>query len=513
MLFTELYAREVGTESFCARSRRYEIHFFRLLTISGSCARTTISFAIDLACSGFYSLIGFTMFSVFTAYISKGSLPKKLLVFSLGIPLIYALNIFRIVMLILIGYFSGPEQALNVFHFLGGWTLIFFGTLFLLTITEKIFKFNLFKKSNEKGICKNLIINGGYCSVCGEIKKVFFHFSENDLIKSVFLLIMVFSSIFVKVPVFALTEGGTEILTQQITGGQTTSMILPEIEGYEPKFVYEDVEFEQIPGQDASLMYIYEPENPVMQPIWVMIEIASAKGRLHSWEVCLITWPESHGEEVRVTKLDLRDEQIMNNPPLTARHFVFKNRQNDRTQVTLYWYTRSVFKTKEGYEKKYSKISLVEFTKNPEDFQTIQEELISIATAIVNHWNPTRKISSFSLIFLGQKTNIILIVSILLISTVIYLIYINWKKCKAARHVFSNIIENREHEITNIIKSIKTDLVNLSKIRSKYKELTGKNIKSDELYSKLIETEKIGLIERKIINVNNVPYISWRLNI
>ncbi|NIT62165.1 MAG: hypothetical protein GWN00_40025, partial [Aliifodinibius sp.] len=54
------------------------------------------TFTIDIACAGIYSLIGFTIFAVFFAYIARGTVPKKSIIFLIGFPMIYVLNILRI---------------------------------------------------------------------------------------------------------------------------------------------------------------------------------------------------------------------------------------------------------------------------------------------------------------------------------------------------------------------------------------------------------------------------------
>ena len=58
--------------------------------------QTIMSFSVDVACSGVYSLIGFFIFAVFIAYITRGKLWSKLAILAMGIPLIIGLNIIRI---------------------------------------------------------------------------------------------------------------------------------------------------------------------------------------------------------------------------------------------------------------------------------------------------------------------------------------------------------------------------------------------------------------------------------
>jgi len=349
---------------------------------------TQIPFAIDIACSGLYSLIGFAIFAVFTAYIAREPLHKKLTIFAIGLPLIYVLNVVRIILIVVIGHLSGPTLALNIFHFLGGWTLILIGTLIILTISEKVLNLNILKSSSETCNHYNKNDNETHCIDCGKLLKINPNkISGKDATKIAIIVAIAISLLFIQVPVFALTEGAAEVFIQQPTGGQTIAKILPEIEGYNVRFVYRDIEFEKISGQNASLIFQYLPET-LENPIWVGIEIGSAKGILHPWEVCLITWPQTHGYEVRVTQLDLRDIHILDNPPLSARYFVFQRNDSNETQVILYWYTRSIFKTAEGHQEKWTKISVIQFTYDPEEYRAIEEELLPVAKAIANYWQP-----------------------------------------------------------------------------------------------------------------------------
>ena len=133
---------------------------------------------------------------------------------------------------------------------------------------------------------------------------------------------------------------------------------MPSIEGYDVRFVFRDIEFEKVSGQNASLLFQYSPDNTNKPIVWVGLEIGTTKGQLHPWEVCLITYPTTSGREVKVTQLDLRDVHIFENPPITARYFVFKNKNAEETQVILYWYTRSLFKIGDDYQEKWTKISV-----------------------------------------------------------------------------------------------------------------------------------------------------------
>ena len=277
-----------------------------LKTISGQ----EISLAVDLACSGLYSLIGFTIFSVFLAYITREPLEKKILVVSIGFPLMYSLNILRITIIVLIAYYFGPNLALNIFHTFGGWFLMFIGVFVLLSLSEKVIKIKLFRKKSVDCVCdESSTLN--ICQKCGRISKIPKRgLSRYDKAKSVLIVLVILFGFSIQVPVFVFSDKGAEISSLGSTD-ESSGYILPHVEDYDLDFAYRDREFEQLSGQDVSVMYKYLPHNKSKPIIWVGLEIAKTKAVLHSWEGCLITWPEFHGEEVRVTKLDLRDIRFL----------------------------------------------------------------------------------------------------------------------------------------------------------------------------------------------------------
>jgi exosortase/archaeosortase family protein len=102
--------------------------------------QTIMNFSVDVACSGVYSLIGFVIFVVFIAYITRGKLWSKFAILVMGIPLIIALNIVRITSILAIGNSYGESLALQAFHAMGATVLMFIGTLILLVTTEKFVK-------------------------------------------------------------------------------------------------------------------------------------------------------------------------------------------------------------------------------------------------------------------------------------------------------------------------------------------------------------------------------------
>ena len=324
-----------------------------------------MNFSVDVACSGVYSLVGFLIFAVFIAYISRGKLWSKPIILLLGIPLIIVLNIIRITTILAIGNAYGDQLALQVFHALGATVLMFIGTLILLVTTEKFIK-----KPNPQQPCPTCnplpADTIEFCPTCGKIGKLpKTRLSRADIAKIASIGIIIALLLSIQAPVFALTEGPAQILIQTPSGLQPDTKILPlpNIDGYNLSYVYRDTSFEQLSGEDASLVYAYGSTEPNKPTIWVAVELAQTTGPLHRWETCLINYPISQGLQPKVTQLDLTDIQTQANPPIVGRYFAFQYRSTNQTQVVLYWYETATFNVNNQTQQKQVKISLVVVSK------------------------------------------------------------------------------------------------------------------------------------------------------
>lgn len=468
-------------------------------------------FVVDIACSGIYSLIGFLIFALFLAYLVRGPLIKKTVVLLLGLPIIYLLNIIRITIIIIIGFTSGPYAALNLFHIFGGWFLILIGTLIVLFASEKLLKVSLFdSESIQCNDCDDYS-SGQYCPSCGKIYRLKHNFSKSDWIKIIGILSVSITLVFIQVPVYNLTNGSAEIFIKKYSGEVFTTNIFPRINGYDLKFVYRDTSFEKISGQDASLMYQYVPRDPSKPEIWVGLEIAPAKANLHTWEVCLITYPQSLGREPDVIQLDSRDIKLLDNPPLTARYFAFIDKKNNFTQTILYWYTKSVFRSEGEYVEKWSKISVIKLDDNPSDYLEAEEEIYPFAKSIAEYWQPVVTWSKFALVIAYHGVTLLLLTGSFLVASAGVYLYGLFSEKRLAKMVFNKINNIEDKTILEIIKNTENEVVTEKYISLKYVEHFGKQIDENNILEKLLEAEKNGLIERKIVSLNDNPYITWKV--
>jgi exosortase len=478
---------------------------------------TTLEFMVDIACSGIYSLMGFLIYAVFMAYIIRDRAWKKATMFFIGLPLIYFLNITHISIILLIGYQYGEQLALQTFHLIGGYFLIFFGILLLLAISEKILKIQFFTKPQTIAICpecnsNTANISHNFCKNCGRlINNPKIYLKKLEIAKIAAIISIALLQLLLQVPVIALTKGPAPIIITTPQGEQGNTQLLPQIQGYNLQFLYRDKQFEQEAGQNASLLYLYDPQNTTQYPIFVGIEIASTHSALHAWEVCLIT----SMYQPRVTQIDLRDIQILPNPPIIARYFAFKYIDSNITQIVLYWHETSIFTLNNTVQQENVKISLIAYPTNSQDIQAVENQLLQFATAIVNYWEPM-KTWSFLAIILSQYGDKLTIATSSMLSIPIIFSLIEARNKKNRNKVFYQKLSMEERQIINAIQvTKKSSASTLENIFANYTQNTTiNNITKDKLLDILTKTEKnTRLISTKIVNWQDEPIQVWNVNL
>jgi len=468
-------------------------------------------FAVDLPCSGIYSLIAFVMFATFLAYIIQGSLIKKAGLFLLGFVILQTLNIIRISTIVAIGYWLGEEIAMTIFHVATGWVLIFGGILLLLLIAEKLWHLQIFVGSNEIPSCSqcntSLKNQEPFCSNCGKfLKNLNLKFSGRFWIKIMALVFGLFLvTLSIQAPVFAFAKG----LTFTDPNLQVTTEVFPEFTGYQLKFLYRDVNYEKISRQDASLLYLYIPLNVSTPAVYVDIGVASSISNLHNWEVCWVTWQTAHGRPPLVSVLDSRDVQIMENPPIIARYFVFQSPDN-YTQVTLYWYEKALFNTGLTVEQRFVRVSLIILATNPTTYPKHEEELLPFAQSIAAYWEPLKEQSLFSLsVPLQQFLLVASILFIIITGTAQYTR--EWRKKRNNLKIFEKFAPPSEKLLFQTIKKVNDETkATTETIAHALEQTTGKSMESDELIRMLNHLQENGLVEIDILNTKDKPQLVWK---
>jgi len=475
-----------------------------------------LNFTVDVACSGIYSLMGFFIFSMLIAYIIRDKTWKKAALILTGMPIIYLFNIVRITTILAIGYHYGETLALQVFHLLGGWVLIFIGTLLLLFISEKILKTKIFTtKPIQCPQCNPTPQpNINFCHKCGRIiKPLQAKIPKLGIIKVITVIATVLLLISIQAPVFALTQSPAVVITSGSTGQQVSTEILPKIPEYTLQFAYRDTDFEELAKQDMAIAYLYTPTNESDLPIWATLEIATARSALHRWETCLVNYPLQQGWKPKVIQIDLRDIQITENPPIISRYFVFTYTKTNLTQAVLYWYETSTFTINSTSQQKNVKISLIAYPENSSELAQIENKLVTIAKQITNYWEPIKIWSSITMILSQNGGYIAVATSILLaLNIAIYTIKTRNQK-KANRNAYEKLSTPNKQLIDTIKETEKTTIPTLDKIAVNYQETTGQPVTEDALLQKLAELEKTELIYNRIANKQDEPIHSWKTQI
>lgn len=474
---------------------------------------TVMSFSVDVACSGIYSLIGFIIFAVFIAYITRGKTWNKLATLVMGIPLIIALNIIRITTILAIGYHYGDQIALQVFHAVGATVLMFIGTVILLGATEKAFKPP--KMPPPCHVCnpKPKETTAEFCPECGKLHRYQkTKLNLSDLAKIATIALAIGLLLTIQAPVFALTEGPAEIMIQTVSGMQpnTQTLPLPHIQGYNASYVYRDTSFEKLSGEDASLVYAYGAPNGTKPTVWVAVEMASTPGPLHRWETCLINFPLTQGCQPTVTQLDLSDVQTQANPPIVSRYFAFQYHSTNQTQVVLYWYETATFTVNNQTQQKHVKMSLVTYPKSPQGIKEAENLLLPMATAINDYWQPIKTWTTVALALSQNGLALSAATAALLAALLIYRMFLYQQEKASLLRLYTKLPEQTHQVITAVKNAQKQKNPTTQGVAKELEKLTHALVDQSWLTQKLEEAQTAGLIKKLLTNENDTPGITWK---
>jgi len=473
---------------------------------------TMITFNVDIACSGVYSLIAFTLVAFFIAYLVKGPISNKASIFFIGLPMVYALNILRLVVIVLIGFLSGEEIAMTIFHVFSGWILASIGILVLLRLLEKVLKIPIFTSKSNQAKCKsckkNLKNRKNFCFNCGKIlQHANIRLSRREACKIAALLLGSSLIILVNVPTFTLTPEQAQIITQSISGERESTDILPEIDGYELKFGRRVKEYEKLANEDAFLVYYYIPEENSSRLVQVVIEIARSHDALHRWDVCLILWPQTQGSQP-VSVLDRREFKLQNK---TAHFLAFPSTESDVYQVVLYWYEVGVFDTGFGAQKEWMKVSMMAYFYHPDECAGVEEMLQFFGKETVDYWKSVSEFPPILQFIVAEGKSIVAAIVVLLAAILAFQVY-RIRKRRTFNLEAYNKLELKEdklivlavHQANSKGKPTGRD------IASVYQKLAGKLIEPDALYEKLALAEESGFVMREVASVEDEPVVTWK---
>jgi exosortase len=495
------------------------------LTLSSSYGAPTIlvsstsgqfmNFSVDIACSGIYSLVAFAMFATFLAFLAKTSVFKKLLLFVLGFSVFVVLNVSRIMSIVTVCYAFGEEAAL-LLHSFAGLALVFIGMLLILVFSDKILKIRIVTKPEEQKPCikckrkTSTLIN--FCQNCGRFIGKSPRFGSKGQFVKLSLLLLGCSLVVLSIsaPTFATAKDSIELSSNGNL--QNPSSVFPEISGYTLAFLYRDFEYEKIAEQESSLVYGYFPENTSNPVVYAVVGVSSSISNLHNWEVCFVTMQTAQGQSPLVNVYDSRDIQLLQDPPLIAKYFVFDSPDN-YTQITLYWYEKATFKTRLTVEQKYVRISLIILTKNYANYPELEEELLATGQIIATTWEPLKTQALISLGVPAQQA--LLAISFAFLAVTVTTRYVSeQRKSSNNLKLFNNFASPKEKLVLQAVLNLvekKKHIVTRDILENVRKKRGGRSMSFKKVMNILNILEGHRLIHRAVVIVGNTPLLAWKV--
>ncbi|MDH7606664.1 MAG: exosortase/archaeosortase family protein [Candidatus Bathyarchaeota archaeon] len=473
-----------------------------------------VSFTVDIPCSGIYMLTAFFMFAVFLAAIVQASVPKKLWIFTFGFAIFEVLNIIRITAIVSAAYIFGEEIAMLIFHSVAGLVLTFTGIFITLIVSEKLLKIKIAAGKTEEAPlcpeCKRFQMKfQNFCLNCGRFFNPFKRKPSRIFWAKLTLLLVgcCLISLSVNAPVFAISKE-----TMEVTSWEKTTGILPQFPEYRLAFLYRDTDYERIAKQDAALVYAYFPANLSNPVTYALVSVANSISNLHNWEVCLISWQTTHGRYPLVEVLASEDILLLGGNQLIARYLVFRNPEENYTQLTLYWYEKATFKMGATVQQRYVRISLVMLlVRSVLSYRQYEDQLLELGEAVARHWEPMKTQSLFSLGIPAQQTLLVFSIAFMTVAKAAQSTN-EWRKRMNNLKIFNNLASPMDKLILQtIIELSKTKgTATTAEINLAIKNKTGKTVRLERLVERLNHLQDYGFIKRDMVFIDGKPFLIWR---
>lgn len=538
------------------------------LVVSKGDAQTP--FFVGEPSSGLFSTIGLSLFALIAAYIARGALWKRAVMYVIGFPIFFLLNALRISIILFLWYHYG-EQVSETFHAMSGSIMAVPGTLAILIIGERLLKVRISiagsrSDADIKGCEQCLIsrsLNEHVCLVCSRlltsVKGI-----DGRAVARFFLIAVVVASMFAvnASQVQAQSSLASRVAAfdmRSIDGRErdTIGIFLPEIDGYRLEYAYRDQRVEKVLRQDAALAYRYvklepSPSNEddgtpaeirrLMQPsVYAAVQISTGK---HRWEDSMLIYPSRVGRPTAEV-LELKDVKL--DKDSTARFFVYIRPGQSNAEAVLYWFERVPLKFGDAYENRnvqivfWSYLSTLArngFIKDENDAKGAEEFYLSIAKPVKAYWK------SITEELLAQKNveNTVRHRFPLVMGTVLFpasllsireLIRFNSVRSKS-RSIYSKLADDDKAIIDALINvenkrrrggrgSDSSNILNLSilsnvyatteEVRDEYIRLTGKDVSMQDIMLMLKSARDSGLVKSMLVSIDDEPRLVWKSNI
>lgn len=492
-------------------------------------AGQTFSFLVGVASSGAYSVVGFTLFAFFVAYIAIGPILRRILLFALGYPILVLVNIFRIVILVNVANLWGIE-AFNIFHATSGIVLVFFVTLALLVIGDKFMKLNYVSFSAKSSPCpncsKSLSVGEQFCDYCGR----FLRGVSRGIIRREVLSIIVISLLVILFystlqPAVAQARSPTSVDLNKITY-QNADTFLPNMTGWKLSYLGADTYIEEVLDQDAALIYSYTAVNstaPNLPPPSYTVTVQISSG-IHTPEASLVQYPLYYGETA-ATVLEDSAIQIQSSPQVTGQFFSYIAPGTNYVENVLYWNSRALFNF--GSYSDFRNIQISIWGSNDSmvasgviptspDLAEVQSAFLPFARVISSYWN-VQGTNSVIQSTASKYGTPLLVLSI--IPGGVFAgqeISAKRKERKSNAGFVAKLKDEREKQLIKAVleASKSSEKATLDEIALQYTKLSGADMSKTELLSELEIAEKASLVTRKVAaSPDGRPLLVWEAEV
>jgi hypothetical protein len=231
---------------------------------------------------------------------------------------------------------------------------------------------------------------------------------------------------------------------------------------------------------------------------------------LHRWETCLITWPQTHGYQAKVTQLDLKDTQILDNPPIIARYFAFQYLTDNQTQLVLYWYETITFTINNATQQKHAKLSLITYPETPQDVPNMENQLLPIAEQIANQWQPIKTWALISMLISQHGLELATTATaILVLLSVLYIIEVR-RQARTSMNAYQKLKTNDQQLISAVKETQKMNLPTLERIKETYEKSSSAKLTVQQLEQRLTELQNVNAVKSTLSNNRDEPTITWQ---
>jgi exosortase len=483
---------------------------------------TQYAFDIGVGSSGLQSLIGYTLFAALVAYIFVGSIPKRLVLFVLGYPLLVGMNIIRIAGIIGLTNFVG-QTAGDIFHLTGGLFLVFIGSVLLLLMGQHVLKLGFGPSLGSIKPCQHRIRGDRFCFQCGGALPG----RGPSLTRSRFTgLLVVIAGTLLLLSILTPAYAQTSSLTKVDLGSQSPAVLtqlLPNIPGWNLSFVYRDTATQAALEADAALIFVYQRNNPAtmeQQTIYAIVQVGPI---FHTWEDSLYYHPKNLGLPYANVSV-LQPLTVVGSGPLptsvVATFFVFRRPGLNLTEAVLEWTSRGTFTIDGTKQERFLMMSIYQnvpalvnagLITNSSDLKQVRNVYLPFARSIVYAQGLAERITYIRLNF---PITYGLLGSILVPGTLGiagHSVESSYRR-RVVKRIVRGVASKGDILMLKSVQSAdKSGRGLLTEIRNAYAALGGPKGSAEQFVVAINRASELGIVEPAIVEQFGAPYWAWKL--